>query len=188
VVDAQGERDGKAEDAADRASIGRYLAAQRRLRGISLDELASSTKIPRRNLERLESGVFDGQADGFVRGFVRTVAEELGLDPHEAVMRLAREPRASEEEAHRRRVRALAVGIAVGVVLLAAVGWGIRLAARWLSEPAADAVDHVYRRDAVRSLIEERSADDAPTAAAEAGPSVGGEPTPDAGAVDGSGS
>ncbi len=178
MVDAPSQRDGSAEDAGERASIGRYLASQRRLRGISLDELAASTKIPRRNLERLESGAFDSQSDGFVRGFVRTVAEELGLDPHEAVMRLAREPRSSEEEAHRRRVRALVVGIAVVGVLLVAFGWGVRLAARWLSAPAADAVDHVYRRDAVRSLIEqERSAAESSPAAAAA-TAAAGAPVP----------
>ncbi|MDH5565971.1 MAG: helix-turn-helix domain-containing protein, partial [Myxococcales bacterium] len=70
----------RAESAAQGAqaggsAVGAYLAAQRRLRGISLDELAERTVIPRRNLERLESGAFDGNADGFTRGFVRTVSE-----------------------------------------------------------------------------------------------------------------
>ena len=62
-------------------SVGRYLAGQRLLRGISLDDLAVLTKIPRRSLERLEAGAFDHVADGFSRGFVRAVADALGLDP-----------------------------------------------------------------------------------------------------------
>ena len=74
------------------AGVGQYLASQRRLRDISLDELAELTKIPRRSLERLEAGSFDGTSDGFVRGFVRCVAASLGLDPDEAVMRLMDEP------------------------------------------------------------------------------------------------
>ena len=37
-------------------SIGRYLARQRSMRGISVEELAAMTRIPRRSLERLESG------------------------------------------------------------------------------------------------------------------------------------
>jgi hypothetical protein len=45
-------------------SVGRYLAGQRRLRNISLDELATLTKIPRRSLERLEAGLFDDVPDG----------------------------------------------------------------------------------------------------------------------------
>ena len=34
-------------------SVGRYLRGQRLLRGISLDDLAVLTKLPRRSLERL---------------------------------------------------------------------------------------------------------------------------------------
>ena len=84
---------GVPEDAALKSGgIGRYLAGQRKLRGISLDELAGLTRIPVRSLERLESGAFDLSSDGFVRGFVRAVAEALGLDPDDAVMRLMREP------------------------------------------------------------------------------------------------
>ncbi|HPG28255.1 MAG TPA: helix-turn-helix domain-containing protein, partial [Myxococcota bacterium] len=60
--------------------IGEYLRRQRLLRGMSTEELAALTRIPLRSLERLESGHFDGETDGFVRGFVRTVATALGLD------------------------------------------------------------------------------------------------------------
>jgi hypothetical protein len=150
---------GGAEERTDRQSIGRYLAAQRQLRGISLDDLSARTKIPRRNLERLESGVFDGQLDGFVRGFVRTVAEALGLDAREAVMRIVAEPAAGDEEwLWRRRVRAGAIGVALAALLLLALGIGLRLATRWIVEPAGGPPDHVYRRDAVRSLAEREGA------------------------------
>ena len=73
-------------------SIGAYLSAQRRLRGISIEELAHQTRIPLRSLERLESGSFDADVDGFVRGFVRTVAAALGLDADEALNRALQEP------------------------------------------------------------------------------------------------
>ncbi|MBW2716886.1 MAG: helix-turn-helix domain-containing protein, partial [Deltaproteobacteria bacterium] len=36
-------------------SIGAYLARERRLRGISVGELAELTKIPTRSIERLEA-------------------------------------------------------------------------------------------------------------------------------------
>jgi transcriptional regulator with XRE-family HTH domain len=144
------------EASLDRLSIGRYLTSQRELRGISLDELAARTKIPRRNLERLESGAFDAQPDGFVRGFVRTVAEALGLDPNEAVMRLVGEPASGDEEARRRRrLRAALLGVALAGVLLLVLGLGLRVATRWIVEPAGGPPDHVYRRDAVRSLAEQ---------------------------------
>ena len=61
-------------DAGGREQIGRYIAQQRRLRGIDLAELAARTRIPRRSLERLEAGAFDQSPDGFSRGFVRVPA------------------------------------------------------------------------------------------------------------------
>ena len=152
------------------SSIGHYLASQRKLRGISLDELATRTRIPRRNLERLESGVFDHQPDGFVRGFVRTVAEDLGLDPQEAVMRLLGEPDAGDEDIRRRRRRQAAVAAFVlGGALLVAVGWGLREVARWLFETAPDTVEEqVVRRDAIRALADEVARDPRLQALAEA--------------------
>lgn len=68
--------------------MGAWLARQRALRGITLDELERRTRIPRRSLERLESGVFDGDRDAFARGFVRTVALAIGVDGDTAVSRL----------------------------------------------------------------------------------------------------
>jgi hypothetical protein len=154
----------------DRFSIGRYLASQRELRGISLDDLAARTKIPRRNLERLESGALDAQQDGFVRGFVRTVAEALGLDSQEAVMRMVSEPAIGDEKLlWRRRARIALVAAVSGVVLLLLVGLGLRLATRWVVEPAGGPPDHVFRRDAVRSLADE-SAHAAHAAPAKASP------------------
>jgi hypothetical protein len=143
----------------ERFSIGRYLASQRQLRGISLDDLATRTKIPRRNLERLESGAFDAQSDGFVRGFVRTVAEALGLDANETLMRMTGEPAGDDENAlWRRRMRAALFGVVLGALLLLALGLGLRSATRWIVEPAGGPPDHVFRHDAVRSLAEHERA------------------------------
>jgi len=74
------------------SSIGEYLKRQRLLRGITVEDLAASTRIPLRSLERLEAGYFDGVSDGFVRGFVRTVSLALGLDPDQTVARMLDEP------------------------------------------------------------------------------------------------
>ena len=73
-------------------SIGGYLKAQRKIRGVGLEELSVRTRIPLRSLDRLEAGAFDGHPDGFVRGFVRTVSEGLGLDPDDTLMRMLSEP------------------------------------------------------------------------------------------------
>jgi len=148
---------GDAGAAPERFSIGRFLASQRQLRGISLDELSARTKIPRRNLERLESGAFDAQSDGFVRGFVRTVALALGLDSNEVMMRMSGEPAGADEDAlWRRRMRVALLTAVLGGLVLIALGLGLRQATRWIVEPAGGPPDHVFRRDAVRSLADQQ--------------------------------
>ena len=100
-------------------ALGSWLAKQRQLRGIRLEELAALTRLPVRSLERLEAGVFDGQQDGFVRGFVRTVALAIGLDPHDGVSRLLAEAvaRPGRRVPDPRRLAVAAVG-AAGVLAL----------------------------------------------------------------------
>lgn len=139
-------------------SIGRYLARQRRLRGVSLDELAAQTRIPRRSLERLEDGAFDHQADGFARGFVRTVAAALGLDAEEAVMRLLDEPAADAFENEIRHLALQRWGVA-SVLLLSGAAAIFGIWALWTHDssdsPDAVASEIVYRRDAVRELAKD---------------------------------
>jgi transcriptional regulator with XRE-family HTH domain len=142
--------------------IGRFLARERSLRGISLDELAALTKIPRRSLERLESGAFDDHPDGFARGFVRTVAEALGLDPDQAVMRLMNEPDADEAEpraraALRPALPALRLAAAAALLLLALLAWWVFAGGRG-GAPQPAGSDVLLRRDAVRDLVRERAA------------------------------
>ena len=156
-------------DAEEAPAIGPYLARQRRLRGISIEDLSARTKIPRRSLERLEAGAFDHGADGFTRGFVRAVAGALGLDPDDAVARLLCEPPPDEEQEDERssrqlrRAAALAAGLALAVGLLLLAAWGLR--SLWPDpEPDADARP-LYRRDAVRALadsVAEPAAESAP--------------------------
>lgn len=172
------------EVAGSETSIGRYLKCQRELRQISLDELAARTKIPRRSLERLEAGAFDRDTDGFARGFVRTVAEALGLDPVETVMRLLREPPVEEgERPGRRAARRGVLAVALALVALASAGlaawaFGSRLLPRPAPEPERGSAPHVYRADAIRSLVEERARAEPPAASAAAAE----EPAPEAGA------
>jgi len=142
-------------------SIGAYLAGQRRLRGISVAELAELTKIPIRSIERMEAGAFDGNPDGFVRGFVRTIALALGLDPEEAVLRMLGEP-TDPATAPKAPILPLDRRILVLSALLAAIlGFGLAiwsLASRVPSSlGGADKPKIVYRRDAVRALAEEQA-------------------------------
>ena len=145
-----------------KGSVGRYLAAQRRLRNISLDELATLTKIPRRSLARLEAGHIDELPDGFSRGFVRTVAEALGLDSEEAVMRLLREPPEDVAEAGRRppleqKTMFARAAVLAGIVLLALALWKL-VAALLVPVEASVTRDVVRRHDPVRALIQQEQA------------------------------
>ena len=62
--------------------VGAILQSAREHRGLSLAELARRTKISVRVLRAIESNAFDTIPQGiFVRGFLRTYAQEVGLDP-----------------------------------------------------------------------------------------------------------
>ena len=140
------------------ASIGAYLARQRRLRGISLDELEIATRVPLRSLERLEAGAFDSGNDGFSRGFVKTVAFALGLDPDETLARMLVEPDARAHGATRAGARLAWVGL-TGAALAAVgafvwLGRGGDSGPRPSAEPLSVESELVYRRDPVRELAE----------------------------------
>ena len=132
-------------------SIGAYLARQRRLRGISVVELSELTKIPTRSIERLESGAFDRNPDGFVRGFVRAVAVALGLDPEETIMRMLGEPADPEEAAPSRAFQLDRRLLVLSALLAATLGLGLAIwgwASRAPSAPDAQRTPEiVYRHD-----------------------------------------
>jgi len=66
--------------------FGDRLRREREMRGITLDEIAESTKISRRHLESLEKDQFDQLPGGvFNKGFVRAYAHFLGIDEDQAV-------------------------------------------------------------------------------------------------------
>jgi len=120
--------------------IGAYLARQRKLRGVSLDELESLTRIPKRSLERLESGVFDDDRDAFVRSFVRTVALALGLDAADAVARMLPEYEARKRAAGRLgRPGVATLAFAAAAILVAGCVYAL-LRVRAATPPVAPSV------------------------------------------------
>src|SRR6185312_8067741 len=67
-------------------SFGDKLKREREMRGVTLDEIADSTKIARRHLEALESEDFGFLPGGvFNKGFVRAYARFIGIDEDQAV-------------------------------------------------------------------------------------------------------
>jgi hypothetical protein len=136
-------------------SVGAWFARQRRLRGIGLDELARVTRIPIRSLEQLEAGAFDQRPDGFARGFARTVAVALGLDPDDAASRLLVEPVAAPRNrvAAVRRAAIVVTGLCVVVgLLLGSARLASFLAERASQPPVGPTQSLPMRRDAVREL------------------------------------
>lgn len=69
-------------------SFGEYLKRERELREISLREISDDTKVSFRYLEALEE---DNEsrlpAPVFIKGFIRSYAQYIGLDPDEALLR-----------------------------------------------------------------------------------------------------
>ena len=136
-------------------SIGRFLSRERQVREIGIDELAALTRLPKRSLERLESGVLDGVNDGFTRGLVRTVAEAIGLPADATVARMLPEAQRTREVG--RYLPRLGFLLRfLGVVPISA--WLVMLAALvavvWFAGGIAPAPPEplLYRRDAVREL------------------------------------
>lgn len=72
--------------------FGAYLRQAREQRGISLRQIAASTKISMAALEALERNQIEKLPGGiFTRAFVRAYATEVGLDPEETVRRFLEE-------------------------------------------------------------------------------------------------
>ncbi|MBC8187549.1 MAG: helix-turn-helix domain-containing protein [Proteobacteria bacterium] len=159
-VDAPGDsRESVVSETFELRPIGEYLRRQRVLRGMTAEELATITRIPLRSLERLESGQFDGETDGFVRGFVRTVATALGLDAEDTVSRMLREPVPGPREGPlpSRAAKQVFVGIVLVMFLVAGFfvlrsGWSLLLGTA--STPASREV--VIWHDPVHALAESR--------------------------------
>jgi transcriptional regulator with XRE-family HTH domain len=67
--------------------LGEFLRRERELRHISLDDVAERTKISRRYLEAIEEGRYDRlPGETFVRGFIRSYAQAVGLDPEDTLL------------------------------------------------------------------------------------------------------
>lgn len=68
------------------------LRAARERRSLSLNQLATVTKIPLRVLQALEQGAFEKVPPGiFIRGYLRAYAREVGLNPEEVVQQFLME-------------------------------------------------------------------------------------------------
>ena len=114
-------------------SIGEFFRQVRETKGLTIDEVASKTRIRTDFVKALEDGNFAKLPDQvFARGFVRSYARSLGLDEDDAIHRFAQSAgtyydkqaererlrvRQAEEE-RKRQVNRKAVAIAIGIAIL----------------------------------------------------------------------
>jgi len=64
--------------------FGSYLKAERELRGVTLEELHTKTRIPMHYLQALEKNLFDELPEEvFIRGYIRSFAEVIGANEDE---------------------------------------------------------------------------------------------------------
>jgi len=117
-------------------SIGEFFKQVRETKGLTIDEVASKTRIRTDFVKALEDGNFAKLPDQvFARGFVRSYARSLGLDEDDAIHRFTQSAgtyydkqaererlrvRQAEEE-RKRQVNRKAVAIAIGIAILTLV-------------------------------------------------------------------
>lgn len=69
-------------------TLGQQIRQERTLRRLSLEEMALTTRIPLRILQCIEEDRFDAlPGEVFVRGFLRSYADAIGIDGKELLQR-----------------------------------------------------------------------------------------------------
>jgi cytoskeleton protein RodZ len=117
-------------------SIGEFFKQVRETKGLTVDEVASKTRIRTDFVKALEEGNFAKLPDQvFARGFVRSYARSLGLDEEDAIHRFTQSAGAfyekqdererlkvrQAEEERKRRANRKAVAVAIGIAILTLV-------------------------------------------------------------------
>ncbi|HRI37658.1 MAG TPA: DUF4115 domain-containing protein [Nitrospira sp.] len=117
-------------------SVGEFFRQVRETKGLTIDEVASKTRIRTDFVKALEDGNFAKLPDQvFARGFVRSYARSLGLDEEDAIHRFIQSAGSfyeKQDERERLKVRQIeedrkrqanrkAVAIAIGIAVLTLV-------------------------------------------------------------------
>ncbi|MDR2405608.1 MAG: helix-turn-helix domain-containing protein [Deltaproteobacteria bacterium] len=67
------------------AELGAYLKTEREKAGLSRSEITNRTKITLDQLSNIEAGTFTGLAPVYAKGFLKSYAQNINLDPSEIV-------------------------------------------------------------------------------------------------------
>lgn len=162
---------------------GARLRAAREARGLTLEQLAAETRIPRRHLQTIEAGEFAAlPARTYAVGFSKTYARAVGLDEDEVTAGVRAELDALDAPPRHRPVgfepgdparipsRRLVWIVGAGLLLLLAGSYAFM---RTAFAPAAELPSLVEEREAGQAAAEQR----APETAVPAAPAVSGEVT-----------
>ena len=79
---------------------GTALRRARERRGVSVSDLASKTRIHPRHVEAIESDRFDDLPEVFAKGYLRSLAREIDLDPEMLVDQFNRHTGAQPRRVH----------------------------------------------------------------------------------------
>jgi cytoskeletal protein RodZ len=112
IAEPQADPRGLGTEEPEQRTPGAYIQHQRKRKGMSLDQLAAVTKIPRAQLELIEADRYE-ELPGmvFAKGFLRCCARSLELDPDVVLGLLYARER--ERLRARRREPSVAVGAQV---------------------------------------------------------------------------
>jgi len=105
-------------------SVGERLREARERQKVSLHAIAEKTNISVRFLDAIEKGQFDKLPGGiFTRGFIRSYAAQVGLDPDATVAQfLSDEPAQRDDDIDEAPPRTQGDGPTIGTMLLAGIG------------------------------------------------------------------
>jgi cytoskeletal protein RodZ len=123
--------DKSSQDSPDTKAVetfGRYLARERELRGMTLEQVSEQTRIGTSNLRALESDDPSRlPARVFVLGYIRAYANAIGLSADEAVLRFDEQCQqnqpAADSAVSRKRPRRVLAGLAALLAVAAAVAY-----------------------------------------------------------------
>jgi len=160
----------------DVPSVGERLRAAREEKGLSLEDLAAQTRIPRRHLEAIESAEWDRlPAPTYTIGFARSYASAVGLDRTEVADQLRGEmgrqrsmPTASEVFEPADPARTMPKGLVIGAIL-AVIALVVLMS--WLNRRSLEQPDDTANSVAAPAAAPQQPAAPPPAAAAQ-GPVV----------------